>query len=349
MLFICSFGPMLLNTMHSRRIVSLSFLSVFLIFFSCKKETQDCLLDPEILAVNVDLKIERLEDKFYQAKSKEEFLALLEEFPEFADNFLQFDLYESKEVFAEELLLANKDTLMMDLYAEVKNHYQDISKLEEELITAFKHIKYYFPEFKIPKVYTFVTGFGSDIYIDKDILVIGLDYYLPFEHRFQPPDLPQYMTKRYQEEYIVPMVVMAISAQFNQTNMSQNTLLAEMIYYGKSYHFTKSILPCTPDGLIIGYSPEEVSACFDNEEFIWSYFVENDLLFKTNPFEIRKYIGEAPTTDEISPDAPGRIGRWLGWNIVDDYRFNNQLSLPELMLEADTEKIFRRSGYKPRR
>ncbi|MDX5479987.1 MAG: gliding motility lipoprotein GldB, partial [Cyclobacteriaceae bacterium] len=76
---------------------------------------------------------------------------------------------------------------------------------------------------------------------------------------------------------------------------------------------------------------------------------ENDLLFKTNPFEIRKYIGEAPTTDEISPDAPGRIGRWLGWNIVDDYRFNNQLSLPELMLEADTEKIFRRSGYKPRR
>jgi hypothetical protein len=144
------------------------------------------------------------------------------------------------------------------------------------------------------------------------------------------------------------MIVTAISSKFNRTDLKESSLLAEMIYYGKAYHFTKAILPCTPDTFIIGYSEKEVAASFANEELIWSHFVENELLFETNPFVIRKYTGEAPATDEISPDAPGRIGRWLGWNIVDDYRYKNDVSLQELMAETNTDKIFRQSGYKPR-
>lgn len=316
---------------------------------SCQKKAQECVLDDEILAIPIDFQLERLEDRFFQARTEEDFQFLLDAYPDFAKNYLQIELYRSRKELIEELMMVNQDSLMVELYQEVSKNFADFSDLEDKLKVAFKHIKYYYPEFQAPKVYTFVTGFGSDIYLDKEILVIGLDYYLPFEHRFQPPDLPQYITKRYQKEYLVPMVVMAISSQFNRTDMSQNNLLAEMIYYGKAYHFTKSILPCTPDELIIGYTEEEVAACFANEVMIWSHFVENDLLFTTNPFEIRKYIGEAPYTDAISPDAPGRLGRWLGWNIVDDYRFNNKFSLQEVMMESDTEKIFRQSGYKPRR
>lgn len=341
---------MLLNIfkMNLKNFLALSCVFISMILVSCKKDSQECLLDKEILALEINMEIERLEDDFYGAKDPGEILYLLDSYPEFAENYLQVGLYGSRDDFANELIVANKDSLMSLLFQEVSKEFNDISDLEEDLLVAFKHIKYFFPEFKVPKVYTFVSGFASDIYIDKDILVIGLDYFLPFEHRFQPPDLPQYISKRYQREYLIPMIVTAISSQFNQTDLSQNSLIAEMIYYGKAYHFTKIILPCTPDEYIIGYSQEEVAACFDNEVFIWSHFVENDLLYTTNPFEIRKYIGEAPSTDEISPDSPGRLGRWLGWNIVDDYRFNNQVSLPELMLESDTEKIFRRSGYKPR-
>nr|WP_291777370.1 gliding motility lipoprotein GldB [Cecembia sp.] len=332
-----------------RFITSLSLVILFLFgFLACKNKIQDCILDEEILEIEIDFQLERLEQLFFQAESKEEFSELLLDYPEFGENFLQAGLYSSEEELLEELLMINRDSAMRELYEEVRINFAEIGDLEEELKTAFKHIKYHFPEFRVPKVYTFVTGFGSDIYLDKEILVIGLDYYLPFEHRFQPPDLPQYMTIRYQREYLVPMIVKAISTQFNRTDMSQNTLLADMIFYGKSYHFTKSILPCTPDEYIIGYSEEEVASCFANEVMIWSHFVENDLLYNTNPFEIRKYIGEAPFTDAISPDAPGRIGRWLGWNIVDDYRYNNKFSLQELMIESDTEKIFRQSGYKPR-
>ncbi|EMS32944.1 GldB [Mariniradius saccharolyticus AK6] len=325
-------------------------IPVFLLaLFSCKKEDPGCIMDEEILSKPLDLKIERLEDEFFQAKTASDFLFLLEKHPEFAESYLSVSSYPNKDSLAEELVEIHRDTLLQELYQEVKINFAEIDSLETELKQAFQYIQFYFPEFKVPKVYTFVSGFGSDIYLDKDILVIGLDYFLPITHRFQPPDLPQYITERYQKPYIVPMVVTAISAAFNKTDLAQNNLLAEVIYYGKSYHFTKAILPCTSDEYIIGYTMDQIRACFDNEELIWSHFVENDLLFETNPFVIRKYTGEAPATDEISPDAPGRLGRWLGWNIVDDYVFNQNVGLKELMEETDTEKIFKLSGYKPRR
>jgi gliding motility-associated lipoprotein GldB len=320
----------------------------FTISTGCNKHEEKCELDDSILETELEVDIVRLEKDFFEAKSTEEFGYLLEQHAYFADKYLLVSTYPSKEELSAELLAAHQDTLMLELYKEVMIHYSEIDDLEKELTNAFKYIKHYFPEFKVPKVYTFVSGFSSDLFIDEEMIVIGLDYFLPANHRFQAPDLPEYIAKRYEAKYIVPMIVTAISSVYNKTDLKQNSLVAEMIYYGKAYHFTKAILPCTPDEYIIGYTSEEVAACFDNEEMIWSYFVENDLLFETNPFEIRKYTGEAPSTVEISPDAPGRVGRWLGWNMVDDYQFNQDVPLDKLMEESDTEKIFKLSGYKPR-
>ncbi|HLW18999.1 MAG TPA: gliding motility lipoprotein GldB [Cyclobacteriaceae bacterium] len=322
---------------------------ILLAFFSCKKSSSPCELSDEILQVPIEVKIERIETKLFETTDTADILWVMEEHPEFTRQYLQENLYESRKELAAELLQINQDSAMQELYGEVMLHFPDISEVEKELENAFKYIRYYFPEFKIPKVYTMVSGFNSDLLMSEDVVVIGLDYFLPEEHKFQPVDLPKYITKRYQKDYIVPTILVALSSQFNATDMNDNTLLAEMIYYGKAYHFVKTMMPCTPDEYIIGYSSEDIQKSYANEEMIWSHFIENELLFETNPFEIRKYTGEAPFTDAISMEAPGRLGRWLGWNIVDDYRFNNSLNINELMEERSADKIFRQSGYKPRR
>lgn len=320
---------------------------LLLLFFACGKKEDSCELDDEILSQDLELEVVRLEDEFFNAESTEDFQYLLEKHPEFTAEYLQADLYPDLNSLAEDLIQVHQDSALRVLYDSVQVEFSDFSDVENELEQAFKYIKHYFPEFRVPKVYTFVSGFNSDLIVTEELIVIGLDYYLPIDHTFQP-DLARYMAERYNRPYIVPMIVTAISSFFNETNPQDNTLLAEMIYYGKAYHFTKSIMPCTSDQYIIGYTPEVIAETFANEEFIWSHFVENELLYETNPFEIRKYIGEAPFTDAISTKAPGRLGRWLGWNIVDDYRFNQEVSLDELMANPDAEQLFRQSGYRPR-
>ncbi|MCE7055902.1 gliding motility lipoprotein GldB [Algoriphagus sp. AGSA1] len=321
---------------------------VLLLAFSCGKKDESCGLSSEILEQDLTIEITRLEQDFFKAKSEQDFSYLFEKHPEFAGEYLQMDLYPNPDSLAKELLAIHQDSIMRTLYDSVEVAFADFSEVEKELETAFKAIKHYFPDFQVPKVYTFVSGFNSDLVVTDELIVIGLDYFLPPSHVFQP-ELPRYMAERYDKPYIVPMIVMAISSRYNLTNPADNTLLAEMIYYGKAYHFMKAIMPCTSDEYIIGYTPEAISESFANEELIWAHFVENELLYETNPFEIRKYTGEAPFTDAISTKAPGRLGRWLGWNIVDDYQFNQDVPLDVLMAEPDAEKIFRKSGYRPRK
>ncbi|MFL0685130.1 MAG: gliding motility lipoprotein GldB [Algoriphagus aquaeductus] len=320
----------------------------WIFFISCKPQTESCQLDEEILKSKPNLEIKRLEDEFFGAKTPEDFHHLIEKYPEFADRFLERDLYPNQDSLVSTLVKAHSDSSLRVLYDSVKVEFADVSDIQKDLENAFAYVQHYFPNFKVPKVYTYVSGFTSDLLIEEDLIVIGLDYFLPADHAFQP-DLPRYLAARYQREYLVPMIVLAISSQYNKVNPADNTLLSEMIFYGKAYHFVKAIMPCTSDQFIIGYTPEEIEDSWANEELIWSHFVENELLFQTNPFEIRKYIGEAPFTDAISTNAPGRLGRWVGWNIVDDYQANQSVDLTILMGESDAEKIFRQSGYRPRR
>lgn len=326
----------------------INLLIVLLCCASCKKAQPDCDLSDEIRSIPLSVSIERLEMEFFDSPSEEKILSLLNKYPEFSSSYLLENEFESKEALAKEISLLHNDPGMQELYGEVMTHFSDISEIEKDLEYAFKAISYYYPEFSPPKVYTYVSGFTTDISLSKDMLVIGLDFFLPADHRFQPVDLPTYIAKRYDRDHLIPTIVIAISSAYNQTDLADNTLLAEMVYYGKSYHFTKAILPCTPDEFIIGYTSEDIAASYANEQLIYSHFVENELFFETNPFIIRKYTGEAPFTDEISMDAPGRLGRWIGWNIVDDYQINNSIGLLELMAESNASKIFRQSGYKPR-
>jgi gliding motility-associated lipoprotein GldB len=316
--------------------------------FACGKKQEACTLDPEVLDQNLDLKITRLEDEFFGATSAQDFQFLLEKYPDFARAYFQSADDYTPDSLATNLLAVHQDAAMRELYDSVKVEFPDILDIEKDLENAFKYIKHYFPDFKTPQVYTFVSGLNSDLVVTEDVIVIGLDYFLPADHIFQP-DIARYMAERYEKPFLVPMIVLAISSRYNTINPQENTLLSEMIYYGKAYHFVKAIMPCTSEQYIIGYTPAEILECYDNEEYIWSHFVENELLYETNPFEIRKYIGEAPFTDAISNKAPGRLGRWLGWNIVDDYQLKNDVNLPDLMKESNAEVIFRQSGYRPRR
>ena len=314
---------------------------------SCQKSETACALDQDRLATREDLAIVRLEQNFFAAPSEKDVQYLLEKYPEVASLVLDEASYPNRDSLVQQLLRMQGDSSMQALNAAVGSEFADISDIKQELEQAFAYLQSYYPDFKVPKVYTYVSGFGIDLLVEEDLLVIGLDYFLPNDHAFQP-DLPRYIASRYDRKHLVPMIVLALSSRYNTIDPADNTLLAEMLYYGKAYHFVKAILPCTEDQYIIGYSPEQIKASWDNEDLIWAHFLENELLFQTNPFEIRKYIGEAPATDAISPEAPGRLGRWIGWNIVEEYQTKQDLSLPELMREADAKKMFKDSGYRPR-
>ena len=99
---------------------------------------------------------------------------------------------------------------------------------------------------------------------------------------------------------------------------------------------------------IMGYQIEKWNWCKTNEKASWTAVIDQKDLFSTDMLLIRKYMDDAPFTSPISQKSPGRLGTWLGWQIVDSYmKKNKNLSLVDLMNETNSQKILEESGYRP--
>lgn len=322
-----------------------------IIFYSCG-QNNTCDEHPSIDTSEIKLSFEQLEDKFLSIKTKEGLKNFIHQNPIIAKHFLRGNEYPNDsimiEVLHQRLLNPHIDTLR----SEVNEVFGDLSDIKDQFTQAFSFIKHYYPQFTFPKIKTIATGFDTDLYISDSLIIIGLDYYLGDNATFRPIGFPDYILDRYQKEYIVPSCILlyGISPRFNKPNLEDKTMLAEMIDYGKSFYFTKKMLPCTPDSLLIWYSKEELIDTKDNEDIVWAHFLDNELLFTSNKFTKQKYLSERPKTFDIGEKCPGRIGTWLGWQIINQYaNRHSEITLPELMENNNAQEIFTKSKYRPGR
>tara|TARA_R110002074_G_scaffold398112_1_gene589561 strand:- start:111 stop:341 length:231 start_codon:yes stop_codon:yes gene_type:complete len=76
------------------------------------------------------------------------------------------------------------------------------------------------------------------------------------------------------------------------------------------------------------------------------------MLFSTDSKLLGRFINPAPFSkfylEDIDADSPGRLGQYLGWQIVRAYMEQNDVNLKEMLITS-TEDIFNNSKFKPRK
>jgi uncharacterized protein YjaZ len=124
-----------------------------------------------------------------------------------------------------------------------------------------------------------------------------------------------------------------------------------MIAEGKKLVLMQHYLPEKTDGELIKYTDEQLEWVQTNEGEIWKYFVENKMIFSTDLTLATRFIEEAPFSKfylDIDKESPGRVGSWLGWQIVKAYMKNTDATLADL-INSSAEEIFNTSKYKPKK
>lgn len=315
-----------------------------LLFVSCKDSCKDA---PDISEFRKGVKLDRVDLALRNAESYDQVKDLLKKDKVFADFIKPGDMPFDEIAF--KLYSLGKDTVFNQLYSEVDRLYSKNKVLESDLGDLFGSINYYFNDWKQPGVKTFVSGFGGyDLIQTKEMTLIGLDYFLGPKPKFTDQSFPSYILKYYTKEHLPIKVSMAISGQFNKVDEKDQTVLAHMLYYGKAYYFTKKMFPCVTDSVICEYSSNEIKLLEDDPAYIWSHFIDKALFYNNDREAIQKYIDDRPNVFEIGENCPGRIGRWLGYKIVESYMEENpEVSLSKLMSETDNKKIFNQSHYHP--
>ena len=128
----------------------------------------------------------------------------------------------------------------------------------------------------------------------------------------------------------------------------KSRLLDQMLYRGKVMYLTAQIFDELPPYEVMGWSKEQWNWCIKNARAIWHLVMDKRDLFKTESLVLTGYLNDGPFTSEVSQDAPGRLGIWLGWRIAASYMEHNpNVTLQDLMAEPDAQKILEESYYKP--
>ncbi|MEL6535512.1 MAG: hypothetical protein AAFQ98_08890 [Bacteroidota bacterium] len=316
---------------------------------------------PDISGIEVSVNIVRLEDQLMNQPDQTSLAVWLDANPVVRDlmwgreNYLDATsgTVDSAFFVSELYKILQDSTFRTAVYGQTQETFQDLSDIEESLSLVFRRLKAQDPSFTPPAIKTVISGFGRDVYVSDTLWLISLEnfigpgaYYRPQGPGNQP--LPQYLAMRYQREYIVPILLKSFAQKYILfDNMSSPTLLDQMLRFGKLYEFTKSVLPELPDSLIVRYPQELLVDVEENMKTIWSHFIENELLYNTQYYDYRGYIDEAPGVPAIGSRCPGRIGRYVGWQILQEYRKQTDEDLLTLMKNPQSQRILQTSRFKP--
>lgn len=311
-------------------------LIILCLFFSCSDKN---ITKVDVSKINVNFSVKRFDVDFYNA-TKESLPKVKEKYP-----------YLFPKEFTDSLSIAKiNDKQEQELFVETQKIYKDFSSVENQLSSLFKHIKYYNSKFKTPNIITMLTNIDYDsrvIYADS-LLLISLDVYLGKNHKFYG-DYPKYIKENNTNKHIIVDVAKAIIDQQIQPS-NKRRFIDKMIYEGKKMYVLDRYLPITTEKEKIGYSQEKLNWAKNNEEQIWVYFIDKKLLFNTNTKLNKRFLENAPFSKfymEQDNLSPGKIGVWVGWQIVSSFMEKNDVSLQEL-LKMDEEIIFKKSKYKPK-
>lgn len=314
---------------------TLIFITLTTCLFSCNIDSKK---EQKISQINLQVDFVDFYKQFYAADHKT-IKPLKKKYPYlFPTNIDDKEWFEKINGTEGKILLAKTDSV-----------YNNLSKEKDAIIKLFQHIKYYNNRFSPPKTFFLINDLDyehSVVYSDS-LLFISLDMYLGKDSEVYE-SFPQYLASNYTKEHIIVDISEKIIEQKFQIKRGRG-FLESMIFYGKIIYLKQLFLPETEENILLKIEKNKLNWSQNNESEIWKYFITNKLLFSTDNSLNKRFIDEAPFSKfymEGDSESPGKIGRWIGYKIIQSYAKNNKTSLEDLLL-LDAQSILQRSKYKP--
>lgn len=330
---------------------TLCLLSLLIFFTQCSENR----LEVDVSHIEAEVDIKRLDRLWFEMtpvsfrKQQPEWLATYGPLYEhYISDVLRLGSAEDSNLFAQIQRFVTDPTIL-EVHQRVQETYPDLDDLHEELINAWKHYRFYFPQAEVPQHLSFIGGFNAPFAMTESGIGIGLEMFLGDDCEFYDYlQIPVYMRKRMTPRHLTPWLMKGWLETEYVLTKPQTTLLEEIIHQGKVLYCLDALFPEMGDSLKIGYSTQELQWAAGHEHFVWAHFVDQNLLFSTESSEIKKFTNDGPFTVDLVKESPSRMGHFIGWQIVRAYMAGQEkIDLEALMVETDAQKILTLSNYNP--
>lgn len=249
---------------------------------------------------------------------------------------------------------------------EIRFRNKELSAFSDSLIDLFEHkiswkeqlnkaIEVYQREFVndvMPEVFIWNSVFEMQegVWEYDNYLIVAMEQYMGEDHPFYI-QTPRYIAKQKDHKYLVRDIVKGFGNSKVNADPDDFTFLNKMLIAGRAYYFTKRMLGDIPEDILMKYPKEKLEWAQENEAEIWKYFINQELLYSTQSKPEEYFLSEAPFSkfgQDFDNKTPGRIGEWIGLQIIESLAKNNpDMSLETIMGIEDAQAILTLSKYKP--
>ncbi len=321
---------------------------VGLLLFVAAIVVPGCRHDP--LAVNtsgVDLQIgyARFDRAFFGTPGA----GIASQLPLIRREFPEFFLTEQTD---EEWLAVHRDPYLQMLQEKVAIQFPDLSALRPDVEAALEHFRYYYPASSSRvRVITYISGLDWEypVIAADSVYFIGLDLFLGADTVYD--QFPRYIASRFDPAYLGPKLARILAEPLVVIDRSSGSFLSQILYEGRVLYLMEAFLPQAEKYRLMEYTRDQYNWCVQHEEEVWTYFVEEELLFSDDNELYGRFIAEAPFSKfykKVDRESPGRVGRWIGWQIVRAYmEAHPGTSVQELARLSNAQELFRNAQYKP--
>ncbi|MFH0762213.1 MAG: hypothetical protein V2A67_11985 [Bacteroidota bacterium] len=240
------------------------------------------------------------------------------------------------------------DSVIIDIYDQISKNEPVYQKTIRETEAAFAGFPSVLPGIPVPRIVTYIGGFNQSFVTLPGILAIGLDNYLGDTcSLYSRLGIPAYLRNQMNPENLPSDAVRAWLSSEIPTLPPGSSFLDYLVHEGIIYYSTGKIMPDLPVERLFHYTGEQARWCRDNEKAMWKFLAQQELIFSTDRFTVRRFFEEAPFTREFGQDSPGRTGSWIGYRLVGSYMKQTGCSITELLRSTDYRKILSLSNYHP--
>lgn len=331
---------------------NLLYICIMLVVLGCRSKKNI----PDVSGINISLQTERFEKDFFSLDTLQlnsSLQKLYEKYPGFTQDYLFNILGSSADSATKEVTLFLRSYTGM--YRASLGKFEQFNSVEKEVVRGLQFVKYYFPQYPLPKkLITFIGPINSyGNIITPNALAVGLqlsmgrDYPLYLSAEGQQL-YPQFISRKFEPAYIPVNCIRNIIDDMYPDKSMGKPLIEQMVEAGKRIYLLDRLLPELPDTLKTGYTEQQLKGCYESEKNIWSFFVQNDLLYNSDPNLTRDYMADGPNTAAFGDASPGNIGQFVGWRIINKWMEKHQYLPPDALMNMPAKQIFEEARYKPK-
>lgn len=202
---------------------------------------------------------------------------------------------------------------------DIRKRIPSLDSIESVLAREKQSMTRLFPEVKFPTMYAIVSSYNQSIFNVDSIMLVGLNHYLGSDYEGYGYFEPYQRSTKTMRHLPYDIAESILADNFPYRPGEGETVLNRMLYEGALLEAVMQLVPEASLSEALGYTPRQLQWAEANEKNAWEAIISRKILYSTDPLAIDRMVIPSPATTLLHPDSPGRMGRYIGYRIVQSY------------------------------